>query len=240
MATVADALSRAARQCSITPPSSWVSATATEHVEIRDDFFLETIDNIRDRVDLPSPIGKQTTISGDGSESYSLPSNFVRLQRDNLAVYETTTLRRAGTPISSDGVWTHVNQIGGAGSFRYYKIEGYPGVYTIKFENDLATGDSVTVSYISDVFVYGGGAESNAFDDDADVLLLPRRVVETGIVYKFRKRRGLDFTTALAEYEIELARLAQDTANHRTITFGPGGDDFRVMRVPVPDYIPDA
>lgn len=241
MTLVTTVLDRAARRCSVTPPGSWSSATNTEHVEIRDDFFLETIDNVRDRLDLPSPIGKQTTITGDGSESYALPANFLRLARDPLGVYETTTLRRAGTPVATDGLWTHLNQIGGAGAFRYYRIEGFPGEYTIKFENDLATGDSVTVSYVSDVIVEdSGGTESNAFDADTDKLLFPRRLIETGIVARFRERRGLDYVTAQMQFEAEMSRIAIDAVNLRTIAFGPPPDDFKPMRVPVPDYIPSS
>ncbi len=241
MTLVTAALDRAARHCSVTPPTSWASASTTEHVEIRDDFFLEIVDNIRDRIDLPAPIGKQTTITGTGAESYSLPVNFHRLQRDPLAVYETTRLNRAGTPVTSDGLWTHINTIGSAGSFRYFKIEGYPGAHTIKFESDLATGGSVTISYISDIFIReNAGDERNNFDDDNDILLLPRRVVETGIVYYFRKRRGLDPTAALLAFESELQRLAVDGRGLRTVVFGSNSSDWKPMRTPVPDFIPDS
>ena len=240
MATVADTLDRAARKCSISSPGSWANATATEYVEIRDDFFVETMSNIRDRVDLPSPIGKQTTITGDGSESYSLPSDFSRLKRDPLAVYESTTLRRAGTPIASDGVWYHVNQVGGAGSYRYYRLEGYPGAYTIKFENDLTTGREVIVSYMSDLIVYDGSAYSSTFDADTDVLLLPPRLVEAGIVTRFRARRGMDPAPYSSIFEAELSRLTMDSGNIRTINFAGGSDEYKPMRVPVPDYIPQS
>ena len=241
MTTVVDVLNRVARQVSIAAPSSWAGATRPEHVEIRDDHLVETIEDIRDRVDLPAPIGKQTTITGDGSESYSLPSNFHRLQRDALAVYETTTLRRAGISIQSDGAWTHLNTLGSAGTNRWFKLEGYPGAYTIKFERDLIAGNSVTVSYISDVWVKdSGGTESNAFDDDADTLMLPRRVVELGAVWRFLARKGFEHGQQKLSYEAYLSRLATDSKGTRVINFGPSGVDYLPMRVPVPDYIPSS
>ena len=241
MTTVVAALNRAARHCSISTPASWAGATQKAHVELRDDFLPETIDHILDRMDMPSPIGKQTTITGDGSESYSLPADFRRMQRDPMAAYETTTLRRAGTPITTDGVWTHVNQIGGAGASRFFRVEGYPGTYTIKFEDDLATGNEVVVSYISNVWLASaGGAEQTEFMADDDVLYIPRRVVESGIVWRFRERRGLDFSTPLTQYEAELSRLSNDARNARTIDFGGVSDDVLVMRVPTPNYIPDS
>ena len=239
MTTVVEVLNRAARHCSIVAPSSWVGATKADHVELRDDFLLETIDDIRDRIDLPAPIGKQTTIAGTGAESYSLPTNYHRLQKDALAIYETTTLRRAGSPISADGLWSHINQIGGAGAFRYYKIEGYDGNHTIKFEDDLTSSDSVTVSYVSTVWcASSGGAEQSTFQDDTDVILLPRRLVENGIVAKFRDRRGLPSDKRSMQFEVQMARWSNELRNSRTVNYGPDGDEFKVMRVPVPDYIP--
>lgn len=241
MTTVVQALNRIARQCSIEAPSSWAGATRAEHVELRDDHLVETVNDIRARLDLPAPIGKQTTITGDGSESYSLPSNFERLQRDPLAVYETTTLRRAGIPVASDGAWTHLNTIGSAGTNRYFKIEGYPGAYTIKFETDLATGNSVTVSYMSDVWVKeSGGEESADFDSDDDVLMLPRRVVELGAIWRYRKRKGFDWVDQHRMYEAYLSRLGSDSKPVREINMAPGTSEMLPMRVPVPDYIPSA
>ncbi|MEM7318834.1 MAG: hypothetical protein AAF408_07405 [Pseudomonadota bacterium] len=241
MTTVKKALDRIARQCSIDAPTSWAGATRDEHIELRDDHLVETIAEIRDRIDLPAPIGKQTTITGTGAESYSLPSNYVRLQRDPLAVYETTTLRRGAIPVPSDGAWTHVNTSGSAGTNRYFKIEGYPGAYTIKFEIDLATGNSVTVSYISDVWVAdSGGTESADFDSDNDVLLLPRRVVEMGAVWRYRQRKGFDFAVQHGQYEAFLSRLGTDSKPIRSINMAPGTTETLPMRVPVPDYIPSA
>ena len=145
MTLVTDALDRIARQVSIDQPASWLTATDDEHVEIRDDFLLETVDNILERLDLPSPIGKQTTITGDGSETYSLPSDFKRLQRDVAAVYETTTVRRICTPITDDGSWTYLKEVGSAGATRYYRLSGYDGNWSISFfRNPSANIPSLT------------------------------------------------------------------------------------------------
>lgn len=242
MTTVSDVLSRAARQVSIGVPDSWAGATRPQYVELRDDFLRQTIDNILDRIDLPAPIGKQAVITGDGTESHSLPSDFLRLARDPLAVYETTTLRRAGTSVQADGAWTHLNTIGSAGSYRFFKLEGYPGAQTIKFERDLATGQSVTVSYVSDKWVKeSAGTESNMFDDDSDVLMLPDRVVEIGIVWRFRERKGLPgWDTKRAEYEAHISRLGASAKASRVMSYGDSGGIYKPMRVPVPDYIPNA
>ena len=84
MATVVDVLDRIARHCSISKPSSWLTATADEYLEIRDDFLRECVDDLLDRVDWPQPVGAQITINGTGAATYALPADFRRLQRNRI------------------------------------------------------------------------------------------------------------------------------------------------------------
>ena len=51
MAKVTEILDRSARQCSVTPPDSWITATGVTYIEIRDDFLLETIDELQKRIE---------------------------------------------------------------------------------------------------------------------------------------------------------------------------------------------
>ena len=239
MTLIVDALNRAGRECSVTQPDSWITATSLAHTELRDDFLMETVDEIADRVDLPSPIGKQQVITGDGSEDYALASDFKRLTRDPMSVYETTTTRRAGVPVLTDGAWTHLENIGSAGAYRYYRLQGYDGNFTIGFFANPSTSVSITVSYVSNLWMAtAAGTAGVAFTDATDVLLMPRRVVELGIVWRFRKRKGLQYGDVLAEYESHLERLTTDARAVKVIGFGESGQDYKPMRVPVPDYIP--
>ena len=238
---VTEILDRVARQCSLTAPSLWLSATTATAKEIRDDFMLEVIEDLQRRIDWPSPMGKQTTITGDGSSvSYALPSDFVRLADDTLAVYETSTVRRYGVPVHSDGEWTHINEIGTAAGSRFFRIEGYEGNWTVSFYPTLDTGESVTVSYVSSVWVVDSGdAEKSVFSDSEDYCVYPRRLVETGIVYRFRKRKGLPYDDVKAEYELILSGTINRLRGPHKISFGdrPGS---KPMRYPVPDYIPSS
>jgi len=242
MTTVVNVLKRAARQCSVNEPSSWLTATATAAVELRDDFLLETVDELQKRIDWSSPIGKQTTITGDGATvSHSLPSNFVRLANTDDAVYETGTTRRRGIPVASDGEWTHINEIGTGGGARFYKIEGYEGNFTISFYPTLESGSTVTVSYISNVWkATSAGAEGNTFTDAGDVVLYPRRILELGTIWRFRKRKGLQFEDIYAEYEAWIATQANRQRGPQRIIFGSNGDYRHPMRHPVPDVIPSS
>jgi hypothetical protein len=224
-----------------TPPTSWVGATDDEYLAIRDDFLLETVDDILERVDLPSPIGAQIVITGTGAEDYALPANFKRLQRDPMAVYETTTNRRACIPVPDDGTWTHIKELGTAGVERYYRLTGYDGNWEIGFYQLPTSGISITVSYITKNWMANdAGTQGSAFTSNDDVLLLPRRVVEVGTVMRFRERNGLDFSTHRMEYEILISRMSNDQRVRRSINFGEPESRIAPWDVPIPDWIPSA
>lgn len=218
MSLIVDALDRVARHVSLTAPSSWLTTTADEYVEIRDDFLAECVDDILERFDIPSPIGKQTTITGTGVETYTLPADFKRLQRAALSVYDTQ-YDKAGIPISSDGDWTYLGSNGITGATRYYRLSGYDGAFSISFLAEPST--DITVSYVSKNWMAtAAGVAGYAFTSATDVLLIPERVVVTGVVWRWRARKGLPFSDVYSEHEALLTRLANDTNGLRTITFG--------------------
>lgn len=237
MTKVTEALNRIARQCGVQAPSSWVTATREDHVEIRDDFLAETISDIRDRVDLPSPIAKQTTITGTGAENYSLPSDFVRVALDELAVYDNA-LDRPVMPITSDGQWTYVKDIGTTGVMRYYRVKGYEGNYTIDLYDEPSSAVTITVSYMSDLWMANSsGTAGDTFTDEDDVLLLPRRLVEAGTVWRFRERRGLPYMDKYNEFEAMIARMSNDGRGRRMVNMGGRNKDVRWQDL-VPSFIP--
>lgn len=238
MTELADILDRAARQISVVSPFSWLTATDDEHLEVKD-FLDETAKDLLDRYDLPSPISKAFTIPADGSETYLLPADYYRLQRDCHAVFETTTQRRPLTPVTNDGEWQHLKEIGSTGAERYYRLQGYEGNYTISIFDEPPANVGIIVNYVAENWIYDPtnlvfkSTHSNA----RDISLLPRKVIEKGIVYRWRERKGLDFEAALTEYEMLAARLSNDTRARRTITYGDVGQRS-VFDVPVPDFIP--
>ncbi|MEN9924352.1 MAG: hypothetical protein RL268_478 [Pseudomonadota bacterium] len=217
MTTIVSALNRVARQVSVSLPSSWVTSTETRHAEIRDDFLIETAEDILDRVDLPSPISSTTTITGTGVEAYTLPSDFRRLHRGRLAVYESS-LDRGVWPVTSDAEWTALVD-SGVGAERYYKITGYEGNFSISFYAHPST--DIVVHYVTkNWMISSGGAAGSMFTADDDILLLPNRIVEAGIVWRWRERKGLPFMDKYNEYELLMTRHTNDLRVRRTIGFG--------------------
>lgn len=238
MATVKDVMDKAARGCSVTPPTSWITSTALTFMELKD-LLSDTVEELLDRIDWPDPITKNTVITGTGVESYALPADFKRLTRDPLAVYETTTTRRAGIPVSTNGAWTHLQQIGSAGGDRYYRTSGdEESGYEIAFYQYPATGASITVSYVSRNWLSLSGTEGYQWTNVAATLLLPARLVELGVVWRFRRRKGLPYADRYNEYEAKLARLANDARGVRSVNMAGGRGMRNPLDVPVPDFIP--
>ncbi len=239
MTLLTDVLDRVARSVSVEPPPSWVTATELEHVEIRDDFMLEAADEILERLDLPAPNGSQVEIIGTGVDQYSLPTDFKRIKRTTMSVYESTTVRRALIPVVSDGDWTNLLNVGSTGGNRYYRVEGYSENWSIKFFRPLGVGDKVTLSYVNVNWVAAlNGSFKDAFTDAEDRTTFPRRLIETGTIWRWRERKGLNPTAALSQFETELFRMGNDRNGRKVLDFNENTSMRAPWDIPVPDFIP--
>ncbi len=217
MALIVDVLNRVARHCSIQTPSSWITATADEYVEIRDDFMRETVGDLLDRVDWPQPIGAQVTITGTGVETYALPADFRRLQRNPYSVYDEQ-LDQPGVPVTTDGDWVELLDSGIAGAERFYRITGYDGAYSISFQNYPSS--DIILSYVSNNWMASaGGTPGTMLTDATDVLLFPDRLVESGIIWRWRERKGLPFQDKYLEFNALLGRYLNDVRGRRSVSF---------------------
>lgn len=240
MATVADMMDEAADECSVTPPSSWAAASTLTYRDMKR-FLRQTAAEMLDRVDWPDPLTLETTIAGDGTADYDLPAAFKRLTRDQYAVYETTTVRRPCIPVTTNGHWTRLQQIGSASGDRYYRIAGTEeDGFTIEFFQTPAVGVSITVSYVTKNWFDVAGTPGNDWTSNSATLLLPREVVQQGVVWRFKRRKGLPFADRLNEYEANLARYANDSRGIRTVDMTGEGRMKSPFDIPVPDFIPSA
>ena len=236
MTTIVDVLNRIARHCSISAPSSWITAAADEHVEIRDDFLRECVDDLLDRVDWPQPVGAQVTITGTGVASYALPADFRRLQRNAYSVYDEQ-LDAPGIPVSTDGDWVELLDSGIAGADRFYRITGYDGAWEIEFEGEPTT--DIILSYVTKNWMAtAGGTVGSMFTASDDVLILPERLIEVGTIWRWRERRGLPFQDKYNEFNMLLARHLNDVRGRRVVSFKRGKPVRWQDRVPA--FIPSA
>jgi hypothetical protein len=238
MTLITEILARAARQCSVNPPSSWLTATDQTSLEVLD-FLDQTKDDILDRLDVVGPVSISYVVTGTGVEDYALPEDFRRLQRGDFAVYERFRTRRACVPVTDDGQWEYLQELGTAGAYRFYRLTGYPGAWTIGFQRPLDTDLTAVVSYVSENWLINGATLKSDFTDPADSALFPRELIEAGIVWRFRQRKALEYSDVQSRYEMLMARYGNDSRTRRVINFGEV-QSRSPWDVPVPDVIPTA
>lgn len=234
--TIKAAMDNAARTCRITPPSVWTSSTTPSVLELVA-LLYQTADELLERVDW-SGLTLDSTVTGTGGASYSLPSDFKRLTRDESAVFETTPNRRRLVPITTNGDWTNMLQLQAAGGYRYYRIIGED---SIEFYRPLEdTTGVVKLSYVSTKWIKdSGGTKIAAWSADTDTTLLPAKLLEMGVVWRFRRDKGLVYADRQAEFEMHLSRYANDTRGLRVIDMtGPNASDLN--RQPIRTVLPDS
>jgi hypothetical protein len=238
-------MDKQARAASVLPPTTW-QGTQTVTIALLRDFLDDTIKELRERRDWEEPIGDDFIANGPGTivdeaSVIDLPTQWSRPTRDALAVYERTTTRRRGLPITTSGKWTALKSVGTAGAYRYFRITGTPGAFKINFFRPLGTNDKITLSYVTDYWTLDADTSmaKSIWDKDTDTLLYEDRVVELGVRWRWLQHKGLNYDPFLAQYEAYLARDANDSRLERNIVFGENVDDFRApWDVPVPDFIP--
>lgn len=239
MATIKDVMDDVADQCAVAPPASWITANTLTYRQLKTS-LRQTVEELLDRIDWPDPITKNVTITGTGAETYALPSDFLRLTRDDGATYETSTTRRRGIPVPTNSNWTFLQDWGSASGDRYFRLAGdETSGFTVSFFRSLAASDEVIVSYVSRNWMRSsGGTEGETWSDAGDTLLLPPELIEMGCVWRSRRRRGLPYQDRLNEYEARLNRKANDRRVVRSINFGD--QEPRNPFDIVPDFLPPA
>ena len=241
MAKVSDAMDDAALECAVVVPNGWIGKSSQRTYAELISILNLTAEELLDRVDWPDPITVDIVITGSGVESYDLPADFKRLTHDEYCVYETTTTRRFGIPVKTNGEWTNLKQLGSAGGRRYYRTSGTEeDGHRISTYRPLETGSSLTVSYVSKNWLAHDESAASMWVDDDDTLLLPKRLVTLGVAWRWKKRKGLPFADVLAEYEAKLARAANEARGVRKIVFGEPLYQKAPWDVPVPDFIPSS
>jgi len=232
---IAEAMNTAALECSIPVPPAWVTAAGTGERIMRA-MLSDTVRELVRRNDW-----KQLTFSqqyaGTGGETYTLPADFLRLASGDNAVYENQPNRRPCVSVVQDGDWTEIKQLNFAGVQRYYRLNGS----NIDFFRPLPTGGTVTLAYVSKNWKLDstGTTPGEAWTAESDVSLIPGHLLQLGVVWRFRRHKGLQYLDRKVEYETELARAIADDRPITRISFdGDRKMPRRPFEVPVPDYIP--
>lgn len=234
---IAEYMNAAAIECAVPRPAGWVAATGTNETVLKA-FLQDTTREVIRRNDW-----KQLTTSfdlvGSGAESFSLPTDFLRLATGDNAVYENAPNERPCVPVHRDGDWVELKSRNWSGVQRFFRLRGNE----IDFFQPVPTGGIVTLSYTSRNWTTkaDGTTPSDAWSADTDVSLLPGHILQLGVVWRFRRHKGLQYLDRKVEYEAELARAIADDRPVGKVSFDGNRDMPRnPFEVPVPDFIPSS
>ena len=231
MATIKEEADDAAGECGIAIPLSWLGSTNDALM------FQRLVRSIsRDLLDRHAWTGASATadlLPLVETASFSLPADFNRLQEEDNAVFEVSPNRRPVIPMVSDGTWEEMKAWGSVGAQRYYRKVSN----TLEFYRPAPAGAIIKVAYVSKNWIVGSKAIWT--DEVNDTPVFPSQLIRFGLIYRWRKQKGLRFEDEQAEYEAILARAIGDDRPRRIIrTEGPGMARAHPMRTPIPDYIP--
>jgi hypothetical protein len=233
---VKDYVDAAARECSITPPANWITATTSTEMQFKQ-FLADVARELLQRHEWAA-CAADTTFTGGGSV-YSLPVDYFRVFDDGDAVYEISPMRRPVKPMPNRGDWTVTKTWNWTGSQRYYRLLGS----SIEFQATLPVGASVKMAYLKNTWAVSsdGVTPRSVWSNVADISYIPAYLLQLGIIWRWRRSKGLVYADRRSEFESELARCVGDDGNRRKVDFsGPSTDTGNPMRVPVPDFIPSS
>ncbi len=231
MTTVKSEVDDAAIECGLSVPASWLSSAESSAVEMISLLRAVTRD-LLERHDWTGASVTATLTTVAETSSWTLPDAFLRLQRGDNAIYEISPNRRPIIPEVSDGDWSELNAWSFAGAQRYFRKTAT----TLEFYRPLPTGATVKIAYVSNVWTTSGGS---AWTTEAtDVAIFPANLLRFGLIYRWRRQKGMRYADEQAEYEAILARaIREDRPRRKFSSTGPTGEIAHPMRVPVPDFI---
>lgn len=102
-------------------------------------------------------------------------------------------------PVANSGQWDIVVLVPSAQPY-YFLIN------SSMYFSPTAAGVNATISYVSVNWIKADdGSEVSDWTSDDDSVLFPQRLLEKGILWRWRRKEGLDYADQLAEFEADLA-----------------------------------
>lgn len=231
MATIKQELDDAALECGLNVPASWLSASDATAVQVTS-IMRAVVEDVLDRHDWSGAAGSATISPVSEQSAWSFPADYVRLQTGDASVFEVSPNRRPIICVASDGSWNEMTAWGWGGAQRFYRLTGTG----LEFYRPLPAGAVVKIAYQTPKWIVGG---LDAWATEAsDKPVFPSRLLRLGVIYRWRKQKGMRYADDMAEYETALARAISEDAPRRSFsTDGKTGVAAHPMRVPVPDVI---
>lgn len=206
----------AATACGFPSPSSIVGSsdkTAKQllSLAIREGHYLST------KKDWSRLVSEHTFTLATADQDYALPADFRWIIPNTT--YNRDDNRIVLNPISSQDwqflkAWTSISGLTRRARIRNNLIE---------FEETIAAADNgktIAFEYLSSYWAdtAAGGAKKSKFTLDTDVSLIDEELVTLGLIWRFRRAKGLDFEDERAEYLAQLNVIKAADGGARTLS----------------------
>lgn len=210
--TILAIIQRAAPKIGLTTPAAIFSATDATAVELAA-IANEVMERIVRAHDW-SRLKLEHQMIGDGaSVGYSLPADYLRMPKDGR-VWSMVD-RAPLTAVQNGDDWLRLS-VEDAGRIRpaWIILNGQ-----MQFAPAPVDGDVLRFLYVSRFAVTDeAGGLKTAFTADTDAFVLDARVLELGMIWEWRNRKGLPYAEDMATAETALAQAISDDAGAHVLT----------------------
>lgn len=213
--TVLSAIQRACTPIGLGVPTAVFSSTEREHLELQD--VANTVaGDMADFYDWQI-LKAIATITGDGTTTaFSLPSDYGRM----LKKAELRASTFPGSPlehITDTDEWLRIVVSGMTAGIGQWTIYGNQ----IQILPALANAATAKYFYIKNTIVDpASGSDKARFDMDTDTFLLDEGCLELGIIYKWKRNKGLPYAEELQDYNDKLAERAGNDKGSKILVVG--------------------
>jgi hypothetical protein len=100
-----------------------------------------------------------------------------------------------------------------------------------------SAGDTIAFEYVSDYWCENaaGTVGRAMWEADDDVARLDEELISLGVVWRFQRARGLDYSESFRTYETEVVRMMARDGGQATLDMGMGNDGSSVLDPTVPE-----
>jgi len=159
---------------------------------------------------------KIATVVSDGGEEYDLPADYDRMVAAG-GIEDTASLFWGYTPFSSPNEWLQFK----SGTYAIISPGGWISIGG-KLQFYPAPVGNAEYPYISKLWARSeSGTPKAKFTADDDEFALDERLLTLGLIWRWMDQKGMQYSEALATYEMALSQAQMRDAGARVYRTGP-------------------
>jgi len=159
-----------------------------------------------------------TTVAAE-TQTDAIPTDFGFILDDT--VFNRTTVRKLEGPLSAQQ-WQDLKALPSQPVFPQFRIRGNSFLYL----PTPSAGDTIAYEYVSKYWVdtdADGIGNAVTWAADANTSVLDEELITLGVIWRFKKARGLDYSEEFRTYDIERRKaLTRDGGKPKLNAAGPG------------------